>query len=72
MKRKEILATEHCPMDNNDKWLFEYNPDWHGLRVMQRTCIKCGISVILYQLNEESKVAELDQIYKELNNPKQV
>jgi len=50
----------------SNKWYFEYNEDWHGMKVLQRACVKCGFAVALYTLNESSILLEKEEIKAEL------
>ena len=65
-QEKKILARNHCPLDNNELFYFEYNPNWHGMKAMQKTCAVCGMAVALYQLNDASTFVEAQEIEKEL------
>ena len=62
----KIHARSHCPFCNNDKYYFEFNPDWHKMKVYQRVCANCGARVTLYQHNDASIFIEQQEIEKEL------
>lgn len=57
-----------CSNCSNDKFYWEFNPDWKGLRVMEKVCTNCSLRVVTHTLNEASIIFEKENILRELNN----